>query len=78
MTDRHHLLSKYRQDELRTQSLSRVAKAIRETPERVAFKGDHLLPVDPADLRGIPCIARGVAGASPGTRPDTRPLVRAG
>lgn len=24
---------------------------------------------DPADLRGIPCIARGVGGTSPGTNP---------
>lgn len=24
---------------------------------------------DPADLRGIPCIARGVSGTSPGTNP---------
>lgn len=26
---------------------------------------------DPADLRGIPCIARGVGGTSPGTNPAT-------
>jgi hypothetical protein len=26
---------------------------------------------DPADLRGIPCIARGVGGTSPGTNPLT-------
>lgn len=28
-------------------------------------------PTDPADLRGIPCIARGVGGTSPGTNPLT-------
>ena len=32
---------------------------------------DHTLPANPADLRGIPVIAWGVAGHSPGTRPDT-------
>lgn len=32
---------------------------------------DHTLPANPADLRGIPCIAMGVPGHSPGTRPDT-------
>jgi len=26
---------------------------------------------DPTDLRGIPCIARGVGGTSPGTNPAT-------
>jgi hypothetical protein len=30
--------------------------------------GTYLTP-DPADLRGIPCIARGVGGTSPGTNP---------
>lgn len=30
--------------------------------------GNHT-PADPADLRGIPCIARGVGGTSPGTNP---------
>lgn len=28
-------------------------------------------PADPADLRGIPCIAPGVGGTSPGTAPHT-------
>jgi len=31
---------------------------------------------DPADLRGIPCIARGVGGTSPGTNPLTETIRR--
>lgn len=32
---------------------------------------------DPRALRGIPAIARGVSGTSPGTRPDTEAVHRA-
>ena len=31
--------------------------------------GDSTKQADPQDLRGIPCIARGVGGTSPGTDP---------
>lgn len=51
------------------------AAIIRIEAERAAAiqavrEGAHL-DADPQDLRGIPCIARGVGGASPGTNPAT-------
>lgn len=36
---------------------------------RAKVAAGHTLDADPADLRGIPCIARGVGGTSPGTNP---------
>ena len=36
----------------------------------------HNPQADPADLRGIPCIARGVGGTSPGTNPQTEAIAR--
>ena len=40
-----------------------------ETQAREAINHGHTPDADPADLRGIPCIARGVGGTSPGTNP---------
>lgn len=39
------------------------------TAARQAVANGATLDADPADLRGIPCIARGVGGTSPGTDP---------
>lgn len=39
---------------------------VSETPQTVARA---TLPGDNRRLRGIPCVARGVAGVSPGTHP---------
>ena len=36
---------------------------------RTAIATGHTPDADPSDLRGIPCIARGVGGTSPGTNP---------
>lgn len=41
-----------------------------EHAAREAIANGHNLDPDPADLRGIPCIARGVGGTSPGTNPE--------
>lgn len=53
--------------------------AQREARETAAIEhiraGNHT-PADPADLRGIPCIARGVGGTSPGTNPLTETIRR--
>jgi hypothetical protein len=38
---------------------------------REAIANGHTPQADPADLRGIPVIARGVGGTSPGTNPYT-------
>jgi hypothetical protein len=42
-----------------------------EAKARAAIAKGHTPDADPADLRGIPCIARGVGGTSPGTNPAT-------
>ena len=47
--------------------LARI-EAQREAAREAVAKG-HTPQADPADLRGIPCIARGVGGTSPGTNP---------
>lgn len=36
---------------------------------RAKIANGHAPDADPTDLRGIPCIARGVGGTSPGTDP---------
>ena len=46
-----------------------LAKAeAREAEARARIAAGHT-DADPTDLRGIPCIARGVGGTSPGTDP---------
>lgn len=47
-----------------------------EARARADIDAGHNPPADPADLRGIPCIARGVGGTSPGTNPATAVLRR--
>ena len=37
---------------------------------RQAINAGHTPQADPQDLRGIPCIARGTGGTSPGTAPE--------
>jgi len=41
---------------------------------REAVNAGKCEQADPVDLRGIPCIARGVGGTSPGTNPATAVL----
>jgi len=48
-------------------------EAERERAREAVAKG-KTEDADPADLRGIPCIARGVGGTSPGTNPATAVL----
>ncbi len=48
-------------------------EAQREAAREAVAKG-KTQDADPADLRGIPCIARGVGGTSPGTNPSTAVL----
>lgn len=50
-----------------------AAKQAREDQARAALAAGAA-PADPADLRGIPCIAPGVGGTSPGTNPATTVL----
>lgn len=53
--------------------LELAAKHAREHAARQAIAAGAP-PTDPASLRGIPCIARGVGGTSPGTNPATHVL----
>ena len=48
-----------------------AARQAREDAARQAIAQGKTLDADPTDLRGIPCIARGVGGTSPGTNPLT-------
>jgi len=41
----------------------------KETQARAAVAKGHTPQADPQDLRGIPCIAQGTTGTSPGTNP---------
>lgn len=44
-------------------------EAEQEATRAAHARGDSTQQADPQDLRGIPCIARGVGGTSPGTNP---------
>jgi hypothetical protein len=46
-----------------------AAMRAREEQARAAVQAGHTPQADPQDLRGIPCIARGVGGTSPHTDP---------
>lgn len=52
--------------------LARI-EAQREQAKADVAKG-KAMDADPVDLRGIPCIARGVGGTSPGTNPASAVL----
>lgn len=43
---------------------------------RAAELPSRVLPAEPADLRGIPVVGRGVGGVSPGTHPERETLKR--
>lgn len=49
----------------------RVAK-VTSTSSGSVLKTAAMLPGEPAELRGIPVIARGVGGATPGSKPGAR------
>lgn len=49
--------------------LAIAQRQAREDQARSHIAAGNHTPADPADLRGIPCIARGVGGTSPGTNP---------
>lgn len=46
-----------------------AARQAREEQARQQIADGIITPADPQDLRGIPCIARGVGGTQPGTDP---------
>lgn len=64
-------LPRYRQSPIHTDPLEAMLARRQAEHERArtAINNGRNLNPDPADLRGIPCIARGVGGTSPGTNP---------
>lgn len=66
------LLPRYTDQPIETDPLEALI-AKREAEEQATREamdtGDSTAQADPQDLRGIPCIARGVGGTSPGTNP---------
>lgn len=71
-------LPRFRQTPIETDPLERILAQRQAEHERArhAIANGHTLDADPADLRGIPCIARGVGGTSPGTNPLTTTIRR--
>lgn len=49
--------------------LAIAAREAQAEAAQQALAAGRTLDADPQDLRGIPCIARGVGGTSPGTDP---------
>jgi hypothetical protein len=74
--DRARILPRYTDSDIATDPLE-IMFAQREAREKAAQdaveKGRTPL-ADPVDLRGIPCVALGVGGTSPGTNPATAVL----
>lgn len=66
-------LPRYTQQKLETDPLEIMLaqRQAREEAARQAVAEGRAVDADPTDLRGIPCIARGVGGTSPGTNPLT-------
>lgn len=63
--------SRYRRAELDAHHARMLARIALETGEPITPTPPAGSPAgDERQLRGIPCIARGVGGTSPGTRPD--------
>jgi len=71
MSDNHRLLPRFTQDAIEQDPLEALIakREAQETATREAINNGHTPQADPQDLRGIPCIARGVGGTSPGTNP---------
>lgn len=70
------LAAKYRRNELRAEAYRNVTQAVSEAVETTPVLIVAALPGDTRKLRGIPCIARGVGGTSPGTSPEREAIRR--
>jgi hypothetical protein len=62
-------LRRRHEDRVFVETAQRVAQETSSEPETVL---EMRLLGEPASLRGIPAIGRGIGGASPGTRPGAR------
>lgn len=57
----------------RVRNAKMITAIVRETGGNIATERERRRldeQPDPVDLRGIPVVGRGIAGVSPGTRPD--------
>lgn len=66
-----HILPRFNASMQRIQDAEKIGRILRETGEvgPTITVQRATLPGDNRRLRGIPCVARGVAGVSPGTHP---------
>lgn len=65
-----HLLPRFHARQQAREDKAAVDRAVMESEPMVTTTvARATLPGDNRRLRGIPCVARGVAGASPGTNP---------
>ena len=66
-----HLLPRFTADTQRMHDAEKIGRILSETGEVETPKtaARATLPGDTRRLRGIPVVARGVAGVSPGTKP---------
>jgi hypothetical protein len=70
------ILSRYHQLSTQIDNAHKVARAIHQanlTPTNHDER--HFIP-NPADLRGIPVVGKGISGVSPGTHPETETIRR--
>lgn len=65
------LLPRFYADVERVRDARKIAEIVRDTGE-VPADSRATAAGDSRKLRGIPCVARGVPGAAPGTSPHTR------
>lgn len=74
----HHLLSRYRQLEVRAEINRHVARTVLSDPSQDHPLRPGAIPGDARALRGIPAVGvkGGLGGAILGTRPDRTPLDR--
>ena len=71
-------LPRYTQNRIETDPLEiMLAQRQAEHDRALAAIAQGITPqADPADLRGIPCLAKGVGGTSPGTNPANQKWMR--
>lgn len=67
-----HILPRFNKAMLAIEDARKIGRILEETgdPGPTQTVARATLGGDDRRLRGIPCIARGVAGVSPGTAPD--------
>lgn len=65
------LLPRFNQAMQRIEDERKIGRILAETGDAKVTVARATLPGDNRRLRGIPCVARGVSGVSPGTHPES-------